>query len=199
MKGTIFFDIDTQHNFMRKDGRFYVPGAEKIIPKLKRITDFAGKNNISIVASIDLQKSGVEVMTNYANQANGYRKIPETTLPNAKIIPNNKLENGQLKGILEKYSRYWVFKQKNDIFSNPNTKEMIKNAERACVYGVATDYCVKAAVLGLIKIGVETYVIKDAIKPAFRKNEKKDLELFRKNGARFLTTRQLLSRRLKDT
>ena len=188
MKGTIFFDIDTQHNFMHKDGRFYVPDAEKIIPKLKRITDFASKNWISIVASIDLQKSGVEILANYANQANGYRKIPETTLPNAKIIPNNKLENGQLKDILEKYSRFWIFKQKNDIFSNPNTKEIIKNAKRACVYGVATDYCVKAAVLGLRDMDIETYVVRDAIKPAFRKK-----------GAKLLTTSQLLSRRLQYT
>ena len=196
MKCTIFFDIDTQHNFMHGHGKFYVPGAEKIIPNLKKITDFAKKNNISIVASIDLQKSGAEILTNYANQADGYRKIPETTLPNAKIIPNNKLENGQLKNILEKYSRFWIFKQKNDIFSNPNTKEIIKNAKRACVYGVATDYCVKAAVLGLRGMNIETYVIKDAIKPVSKKNEKKDLDLLSGKGAKFLTTSQLLNRKL---
>jgi len=192
MKSTIFFDIDTQHNFMHKGGKFYVPDAEKIIPKLGRITGFARKNNISIVASIDLQKSGEEILTNYAAQANGYRKIPETTLPNAKIIPDYELENEQLKDILEKHSRFWIFKKKNDVFSNPNTKEIIKNAKRACVYGVATDYCVKAAVLGLRSMNIETYVIKDAIKPAFRKNEKKDLELFRKKGAKLITTEQLI-------
>ena len=196
MKGTIFFDIDTQHNFMRKEGKFYVPDAENIIPRLKKITDFAKENNINIVASIDLQKSGEEILTNYSNQANGYRKIPETTLPDAKIIPSNKLSDGQLKNLLEKYGRFWIFKRKNDIFSNPNMKQILNGAKEAYVYGVATDYCVKEAVLGLRKMGVETYVIKDAIKPAFKKNEKKDLKLFRKKGARFLTTKRLLEKKI---
>lgn len=195
MEGTIFFDIDTQHNFMYEHGKFYVPGAEKIIPNLKKITDFARKNNISIVASIDLQKSGAEIRTNYTSQADGYRKIPETTLPNAKVIPNNELSGNQLKKLLEIYNRFWIFKQKNDVFSNPNTKEIIKNAKSVCIYGVATDYCVKAAVLGLRSMNIETYVIKDAIKPAFRKNEKRDLELFRRKGAKFLTTNRLLRKK----
>ena len=196
MEDTIFFDIDTQHNFMHKDGKFYVPNAEVIIPRLKKITDFADKNRISIVASVDLQKSGKKILTNYAVQANGYRKIPETTLPNAKAIPSNKLSSSQLKNILEKYERFLIFKHKNDIFSNPNLKSILNGTKEAYVYGVATDYCVKAAVLGLRSMGIETYVIKDAIKPVSKINEKKAFSLFKAKGAKFLTTYELLKKKL---
>src|SRR3989338_10066840 len=163
MKDIVFFDIDTQHNFMHETGKFYVPEAEKIIPNLERITNFAKKNNISVVASIDLQKMDeVGVLINMST--NGYKKIPETILSKTKTIPNKKLSDEQLKELLEEYNRFWILKQKNDVFSNPNLKLILNGTKEAYVYGVATDYCVKVAVLGLIKIGIETYIIKDAIK-----------------------------------
>ena len=193
MKDVIFFDINTQYDFMHKDGKLYVPEAEKIIPNLQKITLFANKSKVSIVATIDLQKTKLEIPPNF--MANGYKKIPETKLPNNKAIPNKKLNNEQLKNLLEKYDIFRIFKQKLDVFSNPNTKKLLNNVKRAYVYGVATDYCVKAAVLGLREMGVETYVIKDAIKPVFKKNEKKYLSLFRKKGAKFLTTSELLKKK----
>ena len=201
MKETIFLDIDTQYDFMHKNGKLYVPGAEKIIPNLKRITDFARKNGISVVASGDAHKmpngeAASKAFPHYCRiGTKGQKKIPETTLPDTKAVPDKKLGNKQLKKLLENGS-LWIFKQKDDVFSNPNTKEIVKYAKIAYVYGVATDYCVKAAVLGLRKIGIKTYVIKDAIKPVYKKNEKKDLALFRKKGAKFLTTRQLLKKKL---
>ncbi|MBS3096535.1 isochorismatase family protein [Candidatus Woesearchaeota archaeon] len=182
MKNVIFFDIDTQYDFMRMGGKLYVPGAEEIIPNLKMITEFADKNGISVIASIDSHKMLV------------HKKIPETDIDNAVFVPNKKLSKLQLKKILKR-NNLCILKQEHDVFSNPNTKKILKNVKKAYVYGVATDYCVKAAVLGLIKMGVETYVIKDAIKPVSKKNEKKELELLRKKGVKFLTTRQLLKRK----
>ena len=58
MKNTIFFDVDTQNDFMHKDGKLYVPDAEKIIPNLKKITQFAKKKNVIVIASADNHKMG---------------------------------------------------------------------------------------------------------------------------------------------
>ena len=49
----IFWDVDTQHDFMDADGRLYVPGAESIKSNLKRLTDYAHERGIRIVASSD--------------------------------------------------------------------------------------------------------------------------------------------------
>ena len=34
----IFWDVDTQHDFMDPDGKLYVKGAELIMPKLAQLT-----------------------------------------------------------------------------------------------------------------------------------------------------------------
>ena len=180
MKEVIFFDIDTQYDFMHKDGKLYVPDAESIIPNLKKLTQSAKKKNIFIVASAD---------------KHGHDKIKETVVRGAIAVPNKKLDRIKAKK-LKKVENLIIEKQKHNVFSNPNLRPILNGTKKAYVYGVATDYCVKAAVLGLRKMGVETYVIKDAIKPVFKKNEKRDFALFRKKGAKFLTTQQLLKKKV---
>jgi len=39
--GVLFWDVDTQVDFMRADGKLYVPEAESLVPNLKRLTDHA--------------------------------------------------------------------------------------------------------------------------------------------------------------
>lgn len=185
MKGAIFLDIDTQCSFMHKGGKFYVPDAESIIPNLKRITQLAKEKNISVIASADMHPE---------LGANEQEKIPETILSGAVLVPNKRLESSIVWKLKEE-NRIIIEKQEHNIFSNPNLKLVLNGAKKAYVYGVATDYCVKAAVIGLRETGIETYVISDAIKPIFKKNEKKDLDLFSKKGAKFLTTSQLLRKK----
>ena len=200
MKDVIFFDVDTQNDFMHKNGKLYVPDAEEIIPNLKKITWFANKKNISVIASADKHKmSDWEIASKtfpphcMAN-TQGQKKIKETMLSGMTAVQNKKLTYKKIKELKNK-NRLLIEKQKYDAFSNPNTKLILKGTKRAYVYGVATDYCVKAAVLGLRKMKIETFVIKDAIKPVFKKNEKRDLALFSKKGAKFLTTKQLIKKR----
>ena len=49
----IFWDVDTQYDFMKADGKLYVPDAEQLIPNLRKLTDFAHGHGIRIVASAD--------------------------------------------------------------------------------------------------------------------------------------------------
>ncbi len=183
MKETIFFDIDTQYRFMHKKGSFYVKGAEKIIPNLKRITQFAKEKSISVIATIDRHNIG------------GQEKIKETMLSHAISVPNKILDYTAI-GQLRQKDRLLIEKQKHDVFSNPNTKKLLQSVKKAYVYGVATDYCVKEALLGLMDMGIQTYVIKDAIKSTSKANEKEYLALFKNKGAKLLTTSRLL--RLKN-
>ena len=45
----IFWDVDTQVDFMLPGGKLYVPGAEKLIPKLKQLTDAAREGRVFII------------------------------------------------------------------------------------------------------------------------------------------------------
>ncbi len=49
----VFWDVDTQVDFMSPDGKLYVPGAETLAPNLGRLTDYAHANRITIIASAD--------------------------------------------------------------------------------------------------------------------------------------------------
>ncbi|MGE3527399.1 MAG: cysteine hydrolase family protein, partial [Gemmatimonadales bacterium] len=53
MPNLIFWDVDTQADFMKADGKLHVPGSEEIIPTLKRLTDYAHARGIRIIASAD--------------------------------------------------------------------------------------------------------------------------------------------------
>ena len=41
---SVFWDVDTQVDFMRADGSLYVDGAETIVSNLAALTDFAHAN-----------------------------------------------------------------------------------------------------------------------------------------------------------
>ena len=49
----IFFDVDTQHDFMDKSGALYVNGAEEIKPNLQKLADYALERDIPIFGSSD--------------------------------------------------------------------------------------------------------------------------------------------------
>ena len=49
----LFWDVDTQVDFMKEDGKLYVEGAEEIIPNLERLTEAARRLELPVVASAD--------------------------------------------------------------------------------------------------------------------------------------------------
>ena len=40
----VFWEVDAQQDFMLPGGKLYVPGAERIIPNIKRLVDAAQKS-----------------------------------------------------------------------------------------------------------------------------------------------------------
>ena len=49
----IFWDVDTQYDFMMELGNLYVPDAESIIPNLEKLTQYARTHSIPILGSVD--------------------------------------------------------------------------------------------------------------------------------------------------
>src|SRR5260370_26346021 len=91
MERVILWDVDTQYDFMKADGKLYVPDAEQITRNLKRLSEFAHGHDIPIVASADDHlPSDPEISAtpdwtstfppHCLRGTPGQRKIPETTL-----------------------------------------------------------------------------------------------------------------------
>ena len=175
-KKTLFFDVDTQYDFMCRAGRLYVKGADKITGNLKVLTEFADKNNITVISSLDTHiKNDPEFKmfpAHCVKNTAGYKKITQTLAGNTEQI--------------------FIEKRTFDAFSNPRTKQYIKPFDTAYVYGVATDYCVKAACLGLVKAGLKVYLVKDAIKAVTKKGERDTLRLLKAKGVILVATREVV-------
>jgi nicotinamidase/pyrazinamidase len=196
MKNLFFLDVDTQRDFMLSTGALYVPGAERIIPKLRRLFDFAQKNEISILSSVDAHISNDDEFREFpphcVQGTDGQRKIDETLLPRPMIFPNKTVDRN-LMDIVRKHRQIIVEKQTLDLFSNPIAERLLRVlAPRAIVFGVATEYCVKQACLGLRRMSVQTALVSDAICGLAPKTEKEAIEEMRKAGVDFITLETLL-------
>src|SRR6266404_1185365 len=47
---TIFWEVDTQADFMLPKGKLYVPGAERLLPNIQRLTNAARENKVFLVS-----------------------------------------------------------------------------------------------------------------------------------------------------
>jgi len=179
----IFFDVDTQNDFMNKDGALYVPDAESLKPNLKKLTQYALENDIKILGSIDkhfgteeykgregeLQKYGGPFPDHCMKLTPGINKIPETSVIDSTFIENKlkgSYDDSELKTIVNSHTAVFFEKQSYDVATNPNFERVIKmlGVKKAYVSGVAEDYCVSAAVLAMRKMGIEVVLIMDAMK-----------------------------------
>jgi nicotinamidase/pyrazinamidase len=234
---TIFYDVDTQNDFMNKDGALYVPDAELIKPNLKLLTDYAANKYIPILGSVDAHPKNDEEFKVFPPHCvigtDGELKIPETTRytsghglytwedrlldkgryvanPETKVREDPKYPKKRFELLINELKNYnpetakdnirpiYFEKQNYDVFTNPRLKTILTetNVAEAVVYGVATDYCVKAAVLGMQNLGIQTYIVEDAIKGVFPNTTKTALEEMAAAGAKLVTTKQVLEGRL---
>ena len=196
MKNIFFLDVDTQRDFMLSTGALYVPGAERIIPKLRRLFDFAKKNEISVLSSADAHVKDDPEFGQFpphcVQGTEGQRKLDETLLPRPLIF-HNKLVDRNFSEVVRKHQQIIVEKQSLDLLSNPVAERLLRVLPpRAIVFGVTTEYCVKIACLGLRRMGIQTAVITDAVRALAPGTEKEALEEMQKAGVEFITLDTLL-------
>jgi nicotinamidase/pyrazinamidase len=192
----IFWDVDTQVDFMLPGGRLYVPGAETIIPTLARLTNWAAQRGVLVVASADAHQPGDEEFSQYPPHCLadtlGQKKIPETSLTAQFTIPNRR-EAGLPDA--EQYQQIVLEKQKFDVFTNPNTEAFLASLGKpeVALYGVVAEICVAAAGRGLLDRGYRVTVVEDAIRHLDREKGHAFLEEVRGRDGRVVAAEQLLS------
>jgi nicotinamidase/pyrazinamidase len=144
---TVFFDIDTQIDFMYPSGALYVPGAERIVPVVAELNRKA-PIVISTMCSHAEDDPEFEIYGHHCVAG---------TIGQAK--PAITLLNDPARQIL-------LPKQHTDMFTTRELLPLLErlNAERYVVYGVVTEICVKFAALGLLKTGKRVEIVTDAVK-----------------------------------
>ncbi len=194
---TVFVDIDTQFDFMNPNGALYVPDAEDIIDNIKRLFDYAKEHKIKILSSTDAHQVDDPEFKLFpphcVKDTPGNQKIEASTCKDNIIIEN--IEQDITESMLD-HEQIIVESQTFDIFDSINTDEIAKklDARSYVVFGVAADYCVKAAVLGLLKYGYNVSLVTDATKAITKEGKEEALKEMKDAGAVFTTTEDVIAK-----
>lgn len=186
----VFVDIDTQLDFIMPQGKLYVKGAKALIPALKRLTGIAKKFDIPIFSSVDTHIKNDPEFSQFPPHcvagSRGQKKILQTLLKRRILIPQDALEKNELFDKIKGYPQLIFQKDTYDIFVNRNLSRALKPFKAAFVYGVALDYCLKYAVLGLLKAGLKVNLVVDAVKPVDAGAGKAILSKFKTSGVQLI-------------
>jgi len=177
-KELLFWNVDTQFDFMNKEGKLYVSGSEEILPLLKRITLFAKEADIQVVNTADHHFPDAKELSDTPDfistfpphcmaNTSGAAYVNETLPDEPAVIKWDTLYSYEEILELSASRNLIVFKDVFDVFEgNPNTLKLVKTLapKKVFVYGVTTNVCVDCAVCGLVNQGIQVFVIEDAIK-----------------------------------
>lgn len=175
----LFWNVDTQIDFVYPRGKLYVNGAEELRPQWKELTQLAKENSIRVVNTADYHfansaelDSSPDFITTFPEHCmagtRGADYIRETDPEDPLIFDWDKeyLITPELFN-RQDHRNFIIRKDAFDVFTgNPMTDTILKylSPETVVVYGVTTNVCVDAAVKGLAKKVNKVYVVADAIK-----------------------------------
>ncbi len=191
---TVFFDIDTQIDFVCPAGALYVPGAEDILPVISKLNHFAGAHGIPLISTMDAHSENDPEFRNWPPHcvvhSMGQRK-PHTTLLESRAVLTSKPGRTHLPTA----QQILVEKKKLDSFSNPHLPALLEHlaADRYVVYGVVTEICVKMAAFGLLKTGKPVEIVSDAVRSLKADESDRMLTEFMAAGGRVVRIGTLLA------
>lgn len=194
----VFWEVDTQADFMVPGGKLYVPGAEKILPNLRRLTDAARRGQVFLVSHGCFHPEGdpeFAVFPPHCMQGTpGARFVPEALTDKIAEVPN--LESASLPPDLSQFHQILLEKQTLNIFESRHADALVKRLPPDAdfvVFGVVTEYCVYFAVKGLLERGRKVSVVTDAIETLKKEDGDRALNELQSLGARMISTHQALA------
>jgi nicotinamidase/pyrazinamidase len=194
----IFWEVDVQADFMLPGGKLYVPGAEKLLPNIRKLTDAARRGEVFLVSHGCFHPPNDPEFKQFPPHClkgtPGAEFVPEA-LANTFIRVENDV-NAQLPEDPFKYQQIILEKQTLDIFETSHADVLVERLGKTAefvVFGVVTEYCVSCAVKGLLKRGRRVAVVQDAIETLAPEVGHKTINELQSLGARLVTTGEILN------
>ena len=178
-KSILFWNVDTQNDFVEPWGKLYVKGAEKLKPRWAEITKVARRMKIRVVNTADyhfVHSAEINEKPDLIHTfpahclagTKGAEFIAETAPDNPLVFHWDTIyDTMPLKVDVPQYRNFVILKDAFDVFAgNAVTVKLLEELapEMVVVYGVTTNVCVDHAVRGLAQRVKQVYVLKDAIK-----------------------------------
>jgi nicotinamidase/pyrazinamidase len=193
----ILWEVDLQADFVLPGGKLYVPGAEKLLPNVKRLTDLARQGRVFLVSHGDFHApddAEFKIFPPHCVKGTpGAELVPEALTENVARVPNEA--GARLPEDLSPYRQILLEKQTLDVFESRHADALVERlGSRAefVVFGVATEYCVASAAKGLLKRGRRVAVVRDAIQALKPEDGQKTIAELERRGARLATTTEIL-------
>jgi nicotinamidase/pyrazinamidase len=172
---TVLWDVDTQHDFCLPHGRLYVPGTEEVLPAMRTLVEWARGRGIVHVASADDHELGDPEISEAPDFTDtfpphclrgttGAAKVAETAQDDPVPLAGIAYPPRRLEHLLDGRREILLLKKSFDVFTNPSTERVLDTLapERVVLFGVATDVCDDAAILGLRRRGIPVSFVTDA-------------------------------------
>jgi nicotinamidase/pyrazinamidase len=212
----VFVDVDVQRDFCDEGGALFVKGSPN--DRFRALTRHAVAAGVPILGSVDSHawdawefQSSTTVGPNgekpnfpdhCVKGTPGWLKVEGTLPPRFRFVPN--VSDASISSIVAELvqgATHGVYFEKEvySLFANPLAerfvKELLEHAGASpefVVYGVATDYCVKAAALGLAERGYRTALVTDAVAGITPEGTRAALDAMASAGVRLTTTDALI-------
>lgn len=193
----VLVDLNTQCDFLLSRGALPVANREQIIPTIRRIMAWARIRRHPVISSLDahrLEESPNGLPRHCVDHTPGQRKMPFTLLPRRLLLHGDNTFDVPLEPF-RRYNQLIFTKRSLDFLSNPKADRLINEIDVQCfvLFGVVTEHCVKAAVLGLMARGRHVAVVTDACGHWSRLDAELALRQMEAKGAQLLTAEELVT------
>ena len=192
---TVYFDVDTQIDFVLPAGALYAPGAEQILKNVSALNRHASAHKNPLISTTDAHSENDAEFREWPAHCVagtiGQKKPDCTLLARRLVIP--RVETAER---IDEFDQIVIEKVHLDCFTNPNLEWLLEalGAERYLVYGVVTEVCVRFAAFGLLERGQTVEIVTDAVKAFDEAKARGVLDEFVAGGGRLTTCQDVLSR-----
>jgi len=193
----ILWEVDVQADFMLPGGKLYVPGAEKLLPNIRKLTDAARRGEVFLVSHGCFHSPNDPEFTQFPPHCikgtPGAAFLREALTDNFVRVENTA--DARLPEDLFQYQQIILEKQTLDIFASQHADELVAHlgsAAQFVVFGVVTEFCVSYAVKGLLERKRRVVVVSDATETLGPEAGSKTLADLQNLGATLVTTDEIL-------
>jgi len=123
-----FWEVDVQADFMLSGGKLYVPGAEKLLPNIRKLTDAARRGEVFLVSHGCFHTQDDPEFKQFpphcVKGSPGAEFVPEALTDNFVRVENDS--KAKLPDDLSKYQQIILEKQTLDIFESRHANALVE-------------------------------------------------------------------------
>jgi nicotinamidase/pyrazinamidase len=205
MSRVLLWDVDTQVDFVRADGKLPVPDAEAAVPAMARVVRWAEDQGVTHLATADDHELIDPELSDEPDYETtfpphclrgtpGSARIPETAQLDPLPLSLTPYPPGLVPELVRGRRELLLLKKTYSAFSNPNLEPLLTalDPEEVLVFGVATDVCNHAAIMGLLARGRRVAFVEDASRGLSPERVEAALAQWRAGGVRFTTADEVV-------